>query len=751
MPFSRLLCRLVPVAALCASLSASALAQEARPEIRISRAAGEIAVDGELGDPGWQGAARIDTFYETSPGDNVPPQVQSVAWLTYDDRFFYAAFDFADDPRTLRAPLGDRDNVPGSTDYGGIILDTRNDGKTAIMMLVNPSNIQYDALTSDATGEDSSYDLYWDSATQVRAGGWRLEIRVPFSSLRYTPADPQVWGILLYRNRPRDFRYQMFNTRLPRGSNCFVCHRALITGLDRLPTGGHVVLAPYGTANGVEQPAGGPGTPLEADDPEADGGVDAKWTPNADTAIDLTWNPDFSQIESDVAQIAANERFALFVPERRPFFLEGLDLFSTPLQAVYTRTITAPQWGGRATGQLGGTVYTFLVTEDEGGGSVILPGAERSGLAFQDFSSHVVVGRLRRDFGGSFASFLLTGREIEGGGHNRVAGPDFQWRPSDSDAITGQFLWSDSRTPDRPDLGVAEWDERDLRSHALYLGWQRSKRSYDWLFEYKDIGDDFRADNGFLPQVGVRDGFASVGRPFFPESGPFRRIRPFLRARHITDREGDLVLRRYVPGIELRGFWSSFIQIEQRRDRTRVGSRYFDYEYFTFYTEMTPTRWLGPIGLDGNVGEDVDFDNARPGRGGLVSLNATVRPTDHLELLFNGSRRWIDVAPARGGGRQRLFTAEVARLRATYTFTSRMFLRLIGQQVTLDQDADLYSFEVEPRSESVTASALFAYKLNWQTVLYLGYGDVRAFEERTDRLEPARRELFLKVSYAFQR
>ncbi|HVR98748.1 MAG TPA: DUF5916 domain-containing protein [Thermoanaerobaculia bacterium] len=745
-----MLLRRLLVPALCAALSTSLLAQEARPEIRLSRAAGEITVDGELGDPGWQGATRIDTFYETNPGDNVPPKVQTVAWLTYDDRFFYAAFDFSDDPRTLRAPLGDRDNVPSSIDYGGVILDTRNDGKTAVMMLVNPSNIQYDALTSDATGEDSSYDLYWDSATRIYAGGWRLEIRVPFSSLRYTPADPQVWGIMLYRNRPRDFRYQIFNVRLPRDSNCFVCNRALVTGLERLPTGGHVVLAPYATANQVEQPEAGLGTPLAADDPEADGGLDAKWTPNADTAIDLTWNPDFSQIESDVAQISVNERFALFVPEKRPFFLEGLDLFSTPIQAVYTRTVTEPRWGGRATGQLGGTVYTFLVTEDEGGGSVILPGPENSSLGFQDFPSYVVIGRVRRDFGGSFASFLLTGREIEDGGYNRVVGPDFQWRPSGSDAITGQFLWSDTRTPDRPDLGVEEWDGRDLQGHALYLNWQRNKRTYDWNFEYKDIGDDFRADNGFLPQVGVRDSFVSFGRPFYPESGPLRDVRPFLRVRHIADQEGDLVLRRYVPGIQLQGFWSSYINLEQRWDRTRVGSEYFDYDYTYFEIDMTPAGWLR-FGLYGTLGEDVDFDNVRPGWGGLVNANATVRPTDHLELLFNGSRRWVDVTPDGGGGRRRLFTAEVARLRATYTFTSRMFLRLVGQQVTLDQDPDLYGFAVDPHSESVTASALFAYKINWQTVLYLGYGDDRAFEERTGRLEPARRELFLKVSYAFQR
>src|SRR6185295_11755057 len=163
---------------------------------------------------------------------------------------------------------------------------------------------------------------------------------------------------------------------------------------------------------------GGPGTRLVGSGSEWDGGLDAKWNPNANTAIDAALNPDFSQVESDVAQISSNERFALFFPEKRPFFLEGLDLFSTPIQAVYTRTITSPRWGGRATGVLGGTRYTALVAEDRGGGSVILPGPQTSDLADQDFSSYAAVTRLRHDLGRSFVSLLLTDREVEDGGYN---------------------------------------------------------------------------------------------------------------------------------------------------------------------------------------------------------------------------------------------------------------------------------------------------------------------------------------------
>ena len=255
----------------------------------------------------------------------------------------------------------------------------------------------------------------------------------------------------------------MFNSKLPRGSNCFICHAQKMTGLTGLPSGNHLVLAPYAT--GRQESAAGrrrrhpPGATEPAD---LEAGLDAKWTPNANTAIDATINPDFSQIESDVAQITANERFALFFPEKRPFFLEGLELFSTPLQAVYTRTITSPRWGLRATGEVGNALYTVLVAEDRGGGSVILPGPNGSSLADQDFSSRVAIGRGRQDFGNSFASFLLTDREIEGGGHNRVARPRLpvaaERRRHGHRAAPGQRLADPG--PPRPRRGVGRAGSR---------------------------------------------------------------------------------------------------------------------------------------------------------------------------------------------------------------------------------------------------------------------------------------------------
>jgi len=719
--------------------------------IAISRAKKPIVVDGDLSDAGWQGATKVTTWYETNPGENTPPVVANVGYLAYDEKFLYAGFEFADpSPDAIRAPYGDRDHVPSTTDYGGIILDTQGEARRAILFLANPHGIQYDANTDDATGEDSSPDYFWDSAARITRDGWVLEMRVPFSSLRYKKADPQQWNIMLYRNRPRDFRYQYFAMKIPKGSNCFICHSNPLTGLTGLPSAGHLVIAPYATGGQDAFPRGDVlGSPLENESVKADGGVDIKWTPGVTNAIDATVNPDFSQIESDVAQIGANERFALFFPEKRPFFLEGIELFSTPIQAVYTRTITSPRWGVRATGKIEHTAYTALVVEDRGGGSVILPGPNSSALADQEFRSIVAIGRVRHELGQSFVSFLATDREIreaDGGGHNRVFGPDFRWSLSDRDTITGQLLFSSTKTPRRPDL-ADEWTGQTLSSHAGQIWWQHSTRTFDFYTQYNDYGDGFRADDGFVPQVGFRETYGETGWTFRP-SGPIRRLRTYLIADYQAQRDGGLIFRQISPGIGMDALASSFIRIRMGFDKVRAGAHTFDRTQLIYHADGSPSRIFNQVGIDGFFGKQVDFDNARPATGGSITAFATVRPTDHLELRFDGGRRYLDV-DTEDGRSGRLFTALVARLRTQYTFNARAFLRVIGQYVETKRDPSLYTFAVARRDGDFTGSVLVAYKLNWQSVLFVGYGDDRTVSEE-DRLEKSRRQFFLKLTYAFQ-
>jgi len=729
------------------------LAAVAQPAVShsITRATGPIEIDGDIQDPAWANALRVDTWYETSPRNNVPPDAPNVAWLTYDDKYFYVAFDFSDPrPRDIRAPFGDHDGLTSSHDYGGIFIDASNDGKTALLFLSTARGVQYDAISSDVTGdEDSTPDFYWDSSARITDTGWTLEMRIPFSSLRYPNTDPQTWGILLYRNWPRVNRTQVFSTPLARGVQCLVCQSTKLEGLSGLKHGGHWTIAPYATARQVARPEAGPGSRLDNGSVQADAGVDAKWIPNADTAVDLTINPDFSQVEADESQISTNERFALFVDEKRPFFLEGKDLFSTPIQAVYTRTVTDPNWGLRATGRLGTTSYTVLTTNDEGGGLVVVPGATGSELVEQDFKSVVGITRLRYDVGQSFISFLATAREIHGDAYNRVYGPDFGWKPSNIDRVNGQLLFSQTRTPNRTDLHE-QWDGRKLGSHAGTFEWIHSTTNYDWFAEYHDVGEHFRADNGFVPQVGYRAAIAEAGYTFRP-TGFLTRIRPFLEAERYEDRDRELLSDYVGPAVNMDGGFHSMMRYQYRMEHVRAGEQILPFNRLTAIVELRPSLLFSEIELEASAGQAVDFANSRRGHGGDVDLFASIRPTDHLAFGVSVGWRWLDVDAT--GQRQRLFTAKALQLRTTYTFTSRTYLRLIGQYVTTARNRELYIDPVPAREESFNATALFTYKLNWQSVLYAGYGDERALDDtQPDRqgLDRVSRQWFLKVSYAFQ-
>src|SRR3954454_14554718 len=247
-----------------ALLAQSSLAGET---LHISRATGPIKIDGNLSDEGWQNVAPLTTWYEVNPGDNTPPTMRNVGRIAYDERFLYAAFEFDDpDPGAIRAPYSDRDDSGGGFyDFGGMFLDAGDSGHTAKLFVVTPRNIQADSIIDDASGEDTSPDFFWESATKMTDRGWTLEMRIPFSSLRYKNSDPQTWAILLYRNYPRDRNYQFLSAKVPRGFNCFVCHANTLEGLQRLPTGGHFVAAPYVSSTASARPTGALGSPLATD------------------------------------------------------------------------------------------------------------------------------------------------------------------------------------------------------------------------------------------------------------------------------------------------------------------------------------------------------------------------------------------------------------------------------------------------------------------------------------------------------
>jgi len=247
--------------------------------------------------------------------------------------------------------------------------------------------------------------------------------------------------------------------------------------------------------------------------------------------------------------------------------------------------------------------------------------------------------------------------------------------------------------------------------------------------EYKDFSDGFRADTGFVPQVGFRQGWGEAGYTLWP-TGLLTRYRNWLRFDYQVDREGRILNQLVAPGFGIDGRWNSFVQLYASWERVRAGDQVIPRRRLNYSFQVNPTRWLSGVVLQGYVGEGIDFAESRRGHGGRVYARATFRPTDHLNLQAIADRVWLDVAPAPGADEKRLFTAQVERLKATYTFSARSYVRLIGQYVWTDRDPTLYASPTPARSGGLSFSALLAYKLNWQSVLFLGYGDERALTTR---------------------
>ena len=750
--------RLRSLAALAVVCAPRLLVADQQPELptpptySLPRITQPIKLDGDLSDPGWADALVIDKFYEFQPGDGTVPPVRTIARVGRDDKYFYASF-WCEEPdiAKIRAPYVDRDGVTDQQDYVGILLDVDNARRSAVDFWINPRGIQTDSMLNESPfGEDTAPDWFWDSVGKIGKDSWTAEVRIPLASLRYPNKNPQDWALIVYRVWPREFNYQFYSSRIPRGSSCFLCWSGTVQGIEGLPQGMHYVLAPYAAGfSETDYPpnlTNGPPPGPPDTDTKGEVGIDLKWLPDAGTVVDATINPDFSQVESDVVQIGVNQRFALFYPEKRPFFLEQVDLLQTPIQAIYTRTITDPLWGARLTSREGSTSYTVLVTNDRGGGTVINPGPVFSGAADQDFKSYVGIGRLRHDVGNSFVGAVATARVGEGGIYNYVFGPDFQWRPNDADLVTAQYLYSFSRLPDRPELSP-EWLGQKVSGFGLTANWTHTSYHWDWFTQYDDFADGFRADDGFVPQVGYKEGSWGAGYRIYP-SGFFSRVRFLTGGNYTVDRDGDLISRRAFPGIAFQGLGGTRAEFDYNFEAVAIDGQTLDYDRFVWTLTASPSGFLPVVGISGNYGQQPDVENVRVGHGGDVLITALVRPTDHLGLDLRLERQWIDenVGDIEGN----LFTADVARLKAVYVFNAKMLLRLIGQYQQVRRDPALWIQPVLEKEGSFAGSALFSYKLNWQSVLFVGYGDARALDETANVLLPTGRQFFIKVSYAFQ-
>lgn len=695
----------------------------------------EIVIDGVLSAGEWGSAARIERFFEIWPGDNTEPVVGTVGMVAYDRTALYVAFECEDpEPAAIRAFIGDRDTVYGDQDFVSVDVDPDGNEKSSFLFRVNPGSVQGDGTYSEDTGlDDFSPDFEFSSRAAVGPGGWTVEMRIPFSSIRASEQTAHPWRLMLFRNYPRQFRYQMTSSPLVRGTGVWLRASQLLSGIRDIEPSG-LVATPHATFSSGHGQGSADGL---------SGGVDAKWRPRGDLAIDLTARPDFSQVESDSPQIAVNNRFALFFPEKRDFFLESIQLFDTPFQVVHTRTITAPDWGLRATGQRGATSYSVLAAEDAGGGSVVLPGSQASELAAQDFRSLVLVSRLTHATGASSVGFTLTGRDASGGGSNLVLGPDLVWRPNEHDSLRGQVLWSASETPDRPDLHP-RWTGERLEGHAASLSWSREDERYDLMMVVEDVDDELRADVGFIPRVGYRRTGGEVGLRRYRDAS-ISYLRLSVAADSYEDRGGRTLLRSWAPTVSLVGRWNATLTVAARSVEERVGDDRVATQRGELSFSIQPSRRLPSLDLAAEIGEGVDLASGRRGDRLFLRGSAVIRPTRRLEMVLEGSLERLDLDDEDASGR--LFDGEVARLRLRYGFSATSFLRIIAQRAE-NRRTGLVAGSIPERSGERSVSIVFLHRWSSQTALWIGWGDVETLDE-LGRYRSSGDAVFAKLAYGW--
>ena len=380
-------------------------AEKARP-ITVPKIALAITIDGRPDEESWKTAAVFKDFYQTSPGDNIAPSKPTEVLMMYDEKHLYVAFKCWDEKDKIRASVAKRDNVFGE-DNVRIWLDTYNDQRRAYVLGFNPFGIQQDGIYTEGRGADFSVDIVMESKGVIEDWGWSVEIKIPFKSLRYSAGKGKMWGFNAARNIDR-FNDE-FDQWLPDDRNVsgFLIKHGKITGLDEIKYERTLEIVPSITLSetGRRFASVDPVTGRFVNLPiKQDIGVTLKYSISPNITLDAAINPDFAEIEADAPVVTANQRFPIFFQEKRPFFLEGADIFQTPLAIYDSRSIVDPDFATKLTGKIGKNSFGFMVASDKAPGNFsdeertnpeVLPAIDE----FLDRNALFGVFRVKRDFG----------------------------------------------------------------------------------------------------------------------------------------------------------------------------------------------------------------------------------------------------------------------------------------------------------------------------------------------------------------
>ena len=751
--------------------------RERQLDVAVPRVDTTIEIDGRLDEPVWRRAAVLNGFSQYQPSDGRPAEDNTDVMVWYaSDAIYFGIRAREKHDGAVRATLADRDNIDAD-DRIKILLDTYDDQRRAMVFSVNPLGVQEDGVWTDGFGNgaggrnagdaggggagstDLNPDYVFQSRGRVLTDGFEVEIRIPFKSLRYQSADVQNWGIQIIRTVQHS-GYEDTWTPAVRANASFLVQSGRLVGLTKLRRGLVMDFTPEFTT----RLDGAPDQSGYGYERHADIGGTIRWgiTPNLTAAA--TAHPDFSQVEADVGQVTANERFALFYPEKRPFFLEALEQYATPNSLIYTRRIAQPVAGAKLTGKVGGTNIAYLGAVDT-----------RNDATGSNPVYNML--RVRRDLGASSALGLVYTDRMEGSDYNRVLGTDAR-------LVWGKVWFSQFQM-----VGSRTHDGSGNRSGVLWdaVLADRTGRAYGNHFEFTGISQDFDAASGFVNRTGVVTGrlmnrFSWYGAPgalmeqltTFNSVNPVWRYDDFARMRGAIEAEYS---SRWTA--TLRGGWSVQAEIANRH-QVFDESDYTDYRVISAADTVafvvphglynlwsgsaeisTPNRPLiASLSLD--YGAAPIFAEAAEGRELSLETELTWRPTGSLRLNALWTHQTLD----RARDRSRFATADIPRVKVEYQLARSVFVRYVGQYFAERQtplrdprtgdliitDPTLGDEIDAPATREFRSDVLFSYKPTPGTVFLLGYGSLLT-EQREFRFNDMRRVLdgvFLKVSYLFR-
>lgn len=738
-------------------VAGNARALTGRVTVRPLRVQNPPDVDGRLDDSAWREAAVITDFVQREPLDGAPATEDTDVYLAYDSANLYLGFHAKYRDRSImRANRVDRDRADRGDDVIRVYFDPFLDQQRAYVFTVNAYGVQGDAIIGGSGGGgggggnsgglprgDDSWDALFSTGGQLVDDGFTAEMAIPFKSLRYPSrgADiPHTWGFQIVR-RIRGKDETVVWAPVSRDVAGFLPQMGVLDGMTGLSTSRNLEMQPTFTAFRFGTLDESTGRVVDGD-PKPEIGANFKYGVTSNLTADLTVNPDFSQIESDRPQIEVNQRFALFFPELRPFFLEGAEIFDiqAPINAVHTRTIVDPLYGGKLTGKAGNTQVGVLYANDDAASLEIDdPGSTAFGASAQTF-----VGRVRYDlYPESFVGAIVTDREFVDGS-SRLVGVDTNFRVG----ATHQIGFRAMRTDHRDQESGVETD-----GQLFDFGVRKRGRNLSYSLDAFTISPDFKTDVGFVRRTDQREVEGRVQYEWWPQSwlirwGPELR---YGRNYNFADTLQDETFRariRATFAMNVNG------NIDVDQDMERFGGINFHKRRYNMFAFVNTSRLIS-VGGGYRSGDEVFFDDVNPFLGHERSLRTfiTFRPASRLnsEIRVTTSR-FTDphrsfIEGLNDGERAEdgeIFDVKIFRTLTTYQFTDRLLFRNIAEVNTFD--------------ETLGLNFLMTYRVNSGTAFYVGYDDhyrQRAqFDEQVNLTasgyQQTNRAIFTKFQYLFR-